>query len=228
KTQLKLIDTVIKSGKPFITVVMAGSAMDLSLLSEHSSAILQAWYPGARGGQTIGDIIFGKVNPSGKLPVTFYRDTNDLPDFEDYSMKGRTYRFLETEPLYPFGYGLTYGSLVIDEAKAEGDRETGAGISVTVRNDGDIAVTEVVQVYAKSEDPDEVRNTKLVGFARVTCDAGKSEDIVIDIPSENFRVVRQDGSRELPSGKIDLFVGFGQPDSRTEALTGKKSVELSI
>ena len=228
KPQLKLIDAVIKSGKPFITVVMAGSAMDLTLLSEHSSAILQAWYPGARGGLSIGDIIFGKVNPSGKLPVTFYRDTNDLPAFEDYSMKGRTYRYIETEPLYPFGYGLTYGSLVIDEAKVEGGRDSGAEISVTVRNDGDIAATEVVQVYAKSDDPDEVRNCKLIGFARVTCEAGKSEDIVIDIPSANFRVVRQDGSRELPSGKIDIFVGFGQPDARTEALTGKKAIELSI
>lgn len=228
KPQQKLIDTVIKSGKPFITVVMTGSAMDLTLLSEHSSAIMQAWYPGARGGRSIGDIIFGKVNPSGKLPVTFYRNTDDLPDFEDYSMKGRTYRFIETEPLYPFGYGLTYGDVSIDEARIEGDRTSGAKISVTVRNDSSINATEVVQVYAKSDDSDEAKNGKLVGFARVTCEAGKSVDSVIDIPSENFRVVRADGSRVLPEGEIKLYVGFGQPDARTEELTGKKAAELTI
>ena len=228
KPQQKLIDTVIKSGKPFITVVMTGSAMDLTLLSEHSSAIMQAWYPGARGGRSIGDIIFGKVNPSGKLPVTFYRNTDDLPDFEDYSMKGRTYRFIETEPLYPFGYGLTYSDVSIDEARIEGDRTSGAKISVTVRNDSSMTAAEVVQVYAKSDDADEARNGKLAGFARVTCEAGKSVDIVIDIPSENLRVVRQDGSRVLPEGEIKLYVGFGQPDARTEALTGKKSAVLTI
>ena len=228
KPQQKLIDTVIKSGKPFITVVMTGSAMDLTLLSEHSSAIMQAWYPGARGGRSIGDIIFGKVNPSGKLPVTFYRNTDDLPDFEDYSMKGRTYRFIETEPLYPFGYGLTYSDVSIDEARIEGDRTSGAKISVTVRNDSSMTAAEVVQVYAKSDDIDEARNGKLAGFARVTCEAGKSVDIVIDIPSENLRVVRQDGSRVLPEGEIKLYVGFGQPDARTEALTGKKSAVLTI
>ncbi len=228
KPQQKLIDTVIKSGKPFITVVMTGSAMDLTLLSEHSSAIMQAWYPGARGGRSIGDIIFGKVNPSGKLPVTFYRNTDDLPDFEDYSMKGRTYRFIETEPLYPFGYGLTYSDVSIDEARIEGDRTSGAKISVTIRNDSSMTAAEVVQVYAKSDDIDEVRNGKLAGFARVTCEAGKSVDIIIDIPSENLRVVRQDGSRVLPEGEIKLYVGFGQPDARTEALTGKKSAVLTI
>ena len=228
KPQQKLIDTVIKSGKPFITVVMTGSAMDLTLLSEHSSAIMQAWYPGARGGRSIGDIIFGKVNPSGKLPVTFYRNTDDLPDFEDYSMKGRTYRFIDTEPLYPFGYGLTYSDVSIDEARIEGDRTSGARISVTVRNDSSMTAAEVVQVYAKSDDVDEARNGKLAGFARVTCEAGKSVDIVIDIPSENLRVVRQDGSRVLPEGEIKLYVGFGQPDARTEALTGKKSAVLTI
>ena len=228
KPQQKLIDTVIKSGKPFITVVMTGSTMDLTLLSEHSSAIMQAWYPGARGGRSIGDIIFGKVNPSGKLPVTFYRNTDDLPDFEDYSMKGRTYRFIETEPLYPFGYGLTYSDVSIDEARIEGDRTSGAKISVTIRNDSSMTAAEVVQVYAKSDDIDEVRNGKLAGFARVTCEAGKSVDIIIDIPSENLRVVRQDGSRVLPEGEIKLYVGFGQPDARTEALTGKKSAVITI
>ena len=145
KTQRKLIDTVIASGKPFITVVIAGSAMDLSALNDKASAVLQAWYPGARGGQSIGDIIFGKVNPSGKLPVTFYKDTNDLPDFEDYSMKGRTYRYLETEPLYPFGFGLTYGKMDITSVEYTGDKVDGITVKASVANKGDIRTSEVVQ-----------------------------------------------------------------------------------
>ena len=230
KTQLKLIDTVIKSGKPFITVVMAGSCMDLSVLDEKSSAILQAWYPGARGGQSIGDIIFGKVNPSGKLPVTFYRDTNDLPDFEDYSMKGRTYRYLETEPLYPFGYGLTYGKMDITSVDCAGEDPKNNGITVKaeVSNTGDITTSEVVQVYAKSEDANEVKNTKLVGFRRITLEAGKAGTVEIPVSSERLKVVNEEGEKVIPEGKISIYVGFGQPDERTSSLTGKKSAVITV
>ena len=230
KTQRKLIDTVIKSGKPFITVVMAGSCMDLSALADKSSAILQAWYPGARGGQSIGDIIFGKVNPSGKLPVTFYKDTNDLPDFEDYSMKGRTYRYLETEPLYPFGFGLTYGNMDIISAEAFGEdpKDNGLTIKVSIRNSGDIDGTEVVQVYMKADDPNEVKNTRLVAFTRVTLEAGATANIDIAVSKESFTVVNEDGERIIPEGKVDLYVGFGQPDDLTSRLTGKRSVKITV
>lgn len=230
KTQRKLINTVIASGKPFITVVMAGSAMDLSVLEEKSSAIIQAWYPGARGGQSVGDILFGKVNPSGKLPVTFYRDTVDLPDFEDYSMKGRTYRYIETEPLYPFGYGLTYGKLDITSIDYEGDdpKNSGLTVNVSLNNPGDIEVSEVVQVYMRSDDPDEVRNTRLAGFARVTVGAGEDASVKIPVSSGSFRVVNARGEKVIPEGKIKLFVGFGQPDERTFSLTGKRSIEFTV
>ena len=225
KTQRKLIDTVIASGKPFITVVMAGSAMDLSVLNDKSSAILQAWYPGARGGQSIGDILFGKVNPSGKLPVTFYKDTSDLPDFEDYSMKGRTYRYLETEPLYPFGYGLTYGKMDITSVDKSGEdpKNNGLTIKVNVSNTGDIATSEVIQVYMKAEDPNEVKNTRLAAFSRVTLGAGETGSVEIKIPAERFTVVNEAGERITAEGKINFYVGFGQPDSLTESLTGKKA-----
>ena len=230
KTQLRLIDKVIASGKPFITVVMAGSCMDLSELNQKSSAILQAWYPGARGGQSIGDILFGKVNPSGKLPVTFYKDTNDLPDFEDYSMKGRTYRYLETEPLYPFGYGLTYGKMDITNVSYTGEdaKSSGITVKVDVANTGDIATTEVVQVYMKAEDANEVKNTRLAGFARITLDAGKNGSVEIPVSANRFTVVNEAGERVPAEGKINFFVGFGQPDSLTESLTGKKAHTFSI
>ena len=202
--------------------------MDLSVLNDKSSAILQAWYPGARGGQSIGDILFGKVNPSGKLPVTFYKDTNDLPDFEDYSMKGRTYRYLETEPLYPFGFGLTYGKMDITSVEHEGDRENGVKITVDVKNSGDIAATEVVQVYLKAEDPNEVKNTRLAGFARITLGAGETGKAEISIQSESFLVVNDKGEKVAPSGNVNIYIGFGQPDSLTESLTGKKAFSFAI
>lgn len=230
KTQLRLIEKVVASGKPFITVVMAGSCMDLSELDQKSSAILQAWYPGARGGQSIGDILFGKVNPSGKLPVTFYKDTNDLPDFEDYSMKGRTYRYLETTPLYPFGYGLTYGKMDITNVSFTGEdpKNSGITVKVDVANTGDIATTEVVQVYMKAEDANEVKNTRLAGFSRITLEAGKTGSVEIPVSANRFTVVNEAGERVPAEGKINFFVGFGQPDSLTESLTGKKAATFAI
>lgn len=233
RPQLKLIETVIKTGKPFVTVVMTGSAMDLTRLSETSSAILQAWYPGARGGLSIGDIIFGKVNPSGKLPVTVYRSTEDLPDFEDYSMKNRTYKYIEKAPLYPFGFGLTYGRLEISGASASDTsasaRENGLDITVSVKNNGTLKTGEVVQLYAKAlEDKNEVRNFKLVGFKRICLEAGASEDVVISITSDSLKVVKEDGSKAVPEGKIAIYAGFGQPDERTAELYGTKSVEIDI
>lgn len=232
RPQLKLIEAVIKTGKPFITVVMTGSAMDLSRLSETSSAILQAWYPGARGGLSIGDIIFGNVNPSGKLPVTIYRSTEDLPDFEDYSMKNRTYKYIEKAPLYPFGFGLTYGRLSIanaDISDVSAARENGFDITVSVKNEGAVKTGDVVQIYAKAiEDKNEVRNYKLVGFKRISLDAGVSEDVVISVTADALKVVKEDGSKAVPEGKIAIYAGFGQPDERTAELYGTKAAEILI
>ena len=233
KPQRKLIDAVIKSGKPFIAVVMTGSAMDLSLLDEKASAVIQAWYPGARGGLSIGDIIFGKVNPSGKLPVTIYRSVEDLPDFEDYSMKNRTYKYLEKAPLYPFGYGLTYGKVSVENAAVSNDspsaRDAGFDITVSVRNNGSIKTEEVVQIYAKAvDDKNEVRNYKLAGFKRITLEAGETAQVVIGITADALKVVTEDGERVTPEGKIMLYVGFGQPDERTSELYGSKAISLSI
>ena len=117
--QKKLMDQILECKKPVILVNMTGSAMNLSVAEEKAAAIIQAWYPGARGGKAVSDVIFGEKSPSGKLPVTFYKDTSDIPDFEDYSMKNRTYRYYTGEPLYPFGYGLTYGRCVVNSVTAE-------------------------------------------------------------------------------------------------------------
>ncbi len=233
KPQLRLIEAVKKAGKPFIVVVMTGSAMDLTPFSEEASAILQAWYPGARGGLSIGDIVFGKVNPSGKLPVTLSRSVDDLPDFEDYSMKNRTYKYTEHEPLYPFGFGLTYGKVTIANAAVSDTsanaRENGFDVTVSVKNEGSVKTGEVVQIYAKAlEDKNEVRNYKLIGFKRITLDAGESADVTISITADALKVVTDDGERVTPTGKIAIYAGFGQPDKRTAELYGADAFEMTI
>jgi beta-glucosidase len=233
KPQLRLIEAVKKAGKPFIVVVMTGSAMDLTPFSEEASAILQAWYPGARGGLSIGDIVFGKVNPSGKLPVTLSRSVDDLPDFEDYSMKNRTYKYTEHEPLYPFGFGLTYGKVTIANAAVSDTsanaRENGFDVTVSVKNECSVKTGEVVQIYAKAlEDKNEVRNYKLIGFKRITLDAGESADVTISITADALKVVTDDGERVTPTGKIAIYAGFGQPDKRTAELYGADAFEMTI
>ena len=233
KPQLKLIEAVKNSGKPFIVVVMTGSAMDLTPFSEEASAILQAWYPGARGGLSIGDIIFGKVNPSGKLPVTICRSVEDLPDFEDYSMKNRTYKYTEHEPLYPFGYGLTYGKVTIENISVSDSsaqaRENGFDITVNVKNEGGIKTGEVIQIYAKAlEDKNEVRNFKLVGFKRILLEEGQSGAVVLHINPDSLKVFDDEGNKVIPEGKIRIYAGFGQPDDRTSQLYQASALELTI
>ena len=148
-------------------------------------------------------------------------------------MKNRTYKYIEKAPLYPFGFGLTYGRLEISGASASDTsasaRENGLDITVSVKNNGKLKTGEVVQLYAKAlEDKNEVRNFKLVGFKRICLEAGASEDVVISITSDALKVVKEDGSKVVPEGKIAIYAGFGQPDERTAELYGTKSVEIDI
>ena len=201
---------------------MTGSAMDLRYADEHCAAVLQGWYPGARGGTAIAEVLFGKVSPSGKLPLTFYRSTEDLPDFLDYDMTNRTYRYYTGEPLYPFGYGLTYADIDLTEAKLDGDTVTAKAV-----NRSDIAAAEVVQVYVKDEgSPFAPVNPVLCGFARVELAAGEEKEVAVKLSKNAFTVVNDEGERVPGSGKYAVYCGFSQPDKRSEALTGKKCVKL--
>ena len=211
-------------------VLMAGSAIDLSYAEEHCNGVLLAWYPGARGGKAVADLLFGKVSPSGKLPVTFYRDLEGMPEFTDYSMKNRTYRYMEKEALYPFGYGLTYGDVQVTEAKvvnqvtAESDIE----LEVKVENHGR-ETEEVVQVYIKDMDsPLAVRNYSLCGFKRVALQTGESKTVKFTISNRAMMVVDEQGERHVDSKHFTLFAGVSQPDSRSKGLTGKSPVEVSV
>lgn len=227
--QRKLLEAVARTGKPFIVVLMAGSAIDLSFAQEHANGILQAWYPGARGGKAVADILFGNVSPSGKLPVTFYKDTEHLPEFTDYSMKGRTYRYMEEEALYPFGYGLTYGKTAVTEAflKNTPTADSDIEISVTVENAGKMDTGEVVQVYIKDMDSDlAVKNYSLCGFKRVYLKAGETKTLELTIGNRAMTVVDEEGERSITGKNFTLYAGVSQPDARSAELTETKPVEI--
>ena len=221
--QRRLMEAVLSVGKPTAIVLMAGSAIDLGEAAERADAVLLGWYPGARGGRAIADILLGRVSPSGKLPVTFYRNEqlNAMPDFTDYAMAGRTYRYIEEAPLYPFGYGLTYG-----DCRVTGAARTATGIEAEIQNDGPRDVEEVVQVYVQNEGTScAPRNPRLCAFRRVRVPAGGAAKVSLAIPAERLKVVNDSGEY-VCDGVPVFYVGLGQPDARTAELTGHGSVRV--
>ena len=209
-----------------VVLLMAGSAVDVSLAQEKAGAVMLTWYPGAGGGNAVADLLFGKVSPSGKLPLTFYRNEalDEMPDFTDYSMTNRTYRYYTGKPLYPFGYGLTYGN--VDVTGLTATRETA---TVTLQNKGGIATDEVVQLYIKDNgSADAPTNPILCGFQRVTLAAGESKTVEVAIDPLALTVVTEEGKRIPGSGSWTLYAGLGQPDERTAELTGKTCVRVQI
>ena len=229
ESQRKLMDAVLSTGKPTVIVLMAGSAIDLQDAGEKANAVLLPWYPGARGGKAVAEILLGKASPSGKLPVTFYRNAqlDEMPAFTDYAMKGRTYRYVENEPLYPFGYGLTYGDVSVTAAKAK-KTETGVAVRVTARNEGSADTQEVIEVYCQNAGSENApRNPRLCAFARVSVPAGESVTAELAIPGERLMVVGEDG-RRVTEGELVFYAGVGQPDALTERLTGHKAVSFTL
>ncbi|GEA32738.1 glycoside hydrolase family 3 C-terminal domain-containing protein [Clostridium diolis] len=229
--QQNLLEKVLEVGKPVIVVLGAGSALTLNGAEEKCAAILNAWYPGSHGGTAVADILFGKCSPSGKLPVTFYKDTAKLPDFTDYSMKGRTYRYLGHESLYPFGYGLTYSTVELSNLQVPSVKQ-GFGsfdISIEIKNTGEYDIEEVVQCYVKDiESKYAVLNHSLAGFKRVSLKKGESKIVTIKLNKKSFEVVNDDGERLLDSKKFKLFVGVSQPDKRSLELTSVAPLEANI
>ena len=228
-SQRRLLDAVLKVGKPTVIVLMAGSAIDLGDAADKADAVLLGWYPGARGGRAVAELLLGKKSPSGKLPVTFYRNSqlNEMPAFTDYAMQGRTYRYFPGEPLYPFGYGLTYGDVAVTAAEAEQAGDV-IRIRATAHNASGVPTDEVVQVYCQNEGSDNApRNPRLVGFRRIHCPANADVDVDIAVPAAALRVVDEAGNR-VEEGQCVFFVGVGQPDSRTQALTGHASVRVAL
>lgn len=224
--QQELLEEITAVGKPVVLVLLAGSAMDLSWAQDNVDAIVDAWYPGARGGKVVAEVLFGETAPNGKLPVTFYSSTDELPDFNDYSMNNRTYRYYKGTPLYPFGYGLSYTDIEYKNArmnKTEGNIGDCFTVEVEVKNNGKYKVHEAVQLYVKDiEASTRVPNWQLRGIENVCLEAGETKKVSMSISTRDFALITENGECVVEPGTFLIAVGGQQPDERSSNLTGKK------
>ncbi len=209
--QRELLKALHEAGKKVVFVNFSGSAMGLEPETESCDAILQAWYPGEEGGTAIANVLFGDVAPSGKLPLTFYKSIDQLPDFEDYGMTGRTYRFFQGEPLYPFGFGLSYTTFEYGEARVKGK-----SLVIPVSNTGSVDATEVVQLYVRKADDAEGPLKTLRGFTRVEIPAGKTVEVCLPLTEETFLAWSEEKQNMVPvKGKWELLYGGNSHDVKS-------------
>jgi beta-glucosidase len=229
EVQTRLLQAVAKTGKPIVVVLTGGSAIAVNWAQENMPAILMCWYPGQAGGTAVADAIFGKYNPAGRLPVTFYKSTEQLPPFEDYNMQGRTYRFFKDRPLYPFGFGLSYTKFEYSNLQVPAVVAAGKGIKVTVdvANVGQVAGDEVAQLYLRHVNPTVPTPIRqLAGFERVRLAPGEKKTVTFTLKPLQLACVADDGRRMIEPGEIEISAGGGQPDPTTPSnvLTGKFTV----
>ncbi len=216
ESQRKLLAHLERKAKKLVTVVAAGSSLNVP----EGNACIFAWYPGQAGGKALARILFGEVNPSGRLPLTFYHDISELPDFEDYRMKNRTYRYFEGTPLYPFGFGLSYTRFETVRASLDGDT-----VKMVIRNAGDRAGETVAQVYVRCDSPLAPLHPRLCGFRRLRLEAGEEKEITVKLDPLTWTVVDEDGERREATGGT-LYAGLYQPDELSVRLTGLKPIEI--
>jgi beta-glucosidase len=220
--QLQLIDSLAATGKPLVVVLLNGSALAFGDATEKITSILEAWYPGARGGDAIAETLFGENNPAGRLPVTFYASTDQLPAFADYSMKNRTYRYSNAKPLFPFGFGLSYTKFEYAGVRLSNSKiRAGDPLKVflSLRNVGDRDGDEVVEIYLKSKNLPAAPLHSLVGFQRVHLAAGAKRDLELTIDPSQMSFVSPTGDREILPGEYEIAVGGGLPqDKKTPSL----------
>jgi beta-glucosidase len=227
----ELVEAVAATGKPLAVVLMNGSALAVNWINEHANAVLDAWYPGEEGGAAVAETLSGKNNPAGRLPVTFYTGVNQLPNFEDYGMANRTYRYFNDKPLYPFGYGLSYTTFkysdlnVPTQAVAAGQP---LGADVTVTNAGKIAGDEVVQCYLKFPDVKGAPRVALRGFHRIHLEPGASEKVHFELKDRDLGMVTEDGNPIVAQGDYTISIGGGQPDTGAQVVIGKFRIEGQI
>ncbi len=238
--QTQLLKALVDAGKPVVFVLMSGSAMSINWAQEHVPAILEAWYSGEEGGTAITDVLFGDYNPAGRLPITFYKGLEQLPDFHDYSMTNRTYRYFGGEPLYPFGYGLSYTKFAYDGLVVPMTGKAGKPVTVKVevKNIGERPGDEVVQLYLRPAPDAKVREIApgqpmprlvLAGFARITLAPGASQTVSFKLKPEQLLLVNAQGERTLQPGDWQIFVGGGQPNLSGEPYAGNgRSAKLQV
>ncbi|PWG06680.1 glycoside hydrolase family 3 N-terminal domain-containing protein [Polaribacter aquimarinus] len=222
-----------KHKKPIIAVIFAGCPIDLTEINKLADAIIYAWYPGEQGGNAIADVIFGDVSPSGKLPITFPKNVTQLPPYDDYSMTGRTYKYMIKKPMYPFGFGLTYSNLVISDVKLsastikKGDTET---VEVTIRNTGKYDVNDVFQMYVSlKENSHNAPLSSLKSFKRIKIDAGKSKKIKFKLSDDAFNFIDKSGVERRHKGSAIITLGNSSPGSRSLELGAEiKEIKVQI
>ena len=231
--QLVLLDALAATGKPLVIVMQSGSALALGPQVAKARAVLQAWYPGERGGEAIADVIRGTANPSGRLPVTFYASTEQLPGFEDYSMKGRTYRYFAGKPEYAFGHGLSYTRFTYDGLKVAAPR-VAAGqdqtVSVRVRNAGGVAGDEVVQLYLSTPGRADAPLRSLKGYSRVHLAPGEAKTVSFRLSPRDLAFADTTGVMRIAAGDYRLWVGGGQPGTEAPGVAARfrTTGELSL
>jgi beta-glucosidase len=231
--QEDLLRALAETGKPVILVLLNGSAVAVNRAEEEVAAIVEAWYPGQAAGQAIADVLFGDANPGGRLPVTFYRSADQLPPFKDYRMQGRTYRYFEGQPLYPFGYGLSftrfeYANLRLPQTARKDEPVV---VAVDVRNSGDRAGEEIVQVYVRdSEASVPVPLRSLQGFKRIQLNPGETQTVRLTLVPEQFSLIDRNFRRTVEPGMFEISVGGIPPgyENRTGLTTGVLSGRMEV
>ena len=210
KSQEALLKAVVATGKPVVVVLLSGSALAVNWANDNVPAMLAAWYPGGEGGTAIADVLFGNYNPAGRLPVTFYKSVDQLPPFTDYSMQGRTYRYFKGEPLYPFGYGLSYTKFVYANLRVAKSVKAGepVKVSIDVTNTGDREGDEVVQLYltdTAASAPVPIR--ALVGFDRISLRPREKRTVAFTITARQMSLIDERGKRVIEPGEFSIGVG---------------------
>jgi beta-glucosidase len=216
RAQTELLKRLYATGKPVVVVLMNGSALAVNQEDNLATAIVEAWYPGGQGGEAVASILAGDISPAGRLPVTFYKSITDLPEFGDYSMKNRTYKYHKGEVLYPFGYGLSYSEFKYNDVKISPTQfKSGKlNLSVAVTNAGNMDSDEVVQVYLSRKDLAGSPIRSLIGFKRVHIVKGTTQKVNFELSERDLSSVDENGKRALFAGKADLWIGGGQPEQR--------------
>ncbi len=215
--QRELLQKLYATGKPVIVILMNGSALAINEEEAKATAIIEAWYPGGQGGEAIARLLAGDFSPAGRLPVTFYKSLEQLPAFSDYSMANRTYRYFTGEVLYPFGYGLSYSKFMYRKlalSSKKWDAEKPLRVTVEVTNTGTVDADEVVQLYASHQDIPNSPIRTLIAFERVHIAKGKTQKVVFNVDERSLSTVDATGQRKLVPGRVDLWLGGGQPGLR--------------
>jgi len=227
KPEQDLLESLATTGKPVVLVMTNGSAMAVNWAKDHANAILEAWYPGEEGGTAVAETLSGKNNPAGRLPVTFYTGVDQLPPFEDYAMKGRTYRYFAGTPLYPFGYGLSYTSFSYGDLTLPAAVQAGETVvaETTVTNTGKVAGDEVVQLYLSFPDVKGAPLRALRGFQRVHLDPGASQKVRFELKDRDLSMVSEAGDPMIAEGQYKVSVGGGQPNTGAPTVAGSFSIK---